>query len=72
MVAFSLEKRVIICKFYFGSTHILFIWKRFFEKNPTVPKPLGMDEDETLMTSLLFSMTLHFRSGLALYENIYY
>ena len=27
-----------------------------------------MDEDETLMISLLFLMTLHFRSGLALYK----
>ena len=51
---------------YFGSTHILFIWKPFFEKNPTVPEPLGVAEDETLMTLLLFLMTLHFRAGLAL------
>ena len=47
---------------YFGSTHILFIWKRFFEKNPTVPEPLD---------PLLFLMTLHFRAGLALSKNIY-
>ena len=66
MVDFSLEKRAIICTVYFGSTHILFIWKPFFEKNPTVPEPLGLDENETLMTLLLFLMTLHFRAGHAL------
>ena len=44
----------IICQVYFGSMQFLFIWSRFFEKNPTVPEPLGLDEDETLMTSLLF------------------
>ena len=38
------RKRAIICKVYFGSTHILFIWKRFFKKNPTVPETLGLDE----------------------------
>ena len=48
----------------------MFIWKRFFEKNPTVPEPFGLDEDETLMTSLLFLMTLHFRAGLALSKHI--
>ena len=47
------------------------MWKRFYEKNPTIPEPLGLDEDETLMTSLLFLMTLHFRAGLVLSRNIY-
>ena len=53
---------MIICKIYFGSTHILFIWKRFFEKNPAVPELLGLDADEILMTSLLFLMTSHFQA----------
>ena len=49
---------------------LICMWKRFFEKNPTIPEPLVLDEDETLMTSLLFLMTLHFRAGLALSRNI--
>ena len=56
---------MIICKVYFGSTHILFIWKRFFEKSQTVSEPLCLDEDETLMTSLLFLMPSHCRAGFA-------
>ena len=35
-------------------------------KNSTVLKPLGLDNDETLMASLLFLMTSHFRARLIL------
>ena len=35
-----------------------------------VPEPLGLEEDETLMTSLLFLMTSHFRAGHTLSKHI--
>ena len=43
---YGLERRLFVRYTYCGSTHMLSICKRFFEKNSTVPKPLSLDKDE--------------------------